>query len=131
MFGDITDAERLAWQRRAASCLTELLKLAAKEHLPPVAWTVAPRLSVVAEFRNASSAAREEALEAWKLAIIKASGRPPETDAAHTFAGGETRLTVRWQYLPVRLVPAEGPGPAVNVTLVASIFPDEEEPDAT
>ena len=127
MFGETTDAERLGWQRRAASCLTELLALAAKENLPPVAWTVHPRLSLAAEFLNVGSTARKESLEAWKLAIIKVSGRPPETDAAHTFASGETRLTVRWQYLPVRLAPAEGSAPGVDVALVASIFPDEEE----
>ena len=126
MFGDITDAERLGWQRRAVTCLAELLKLAAKENLPPVSWRVAPHASVVAEFYGVPNASRREALGAWKTAIAAVACRGPDHDTEHSFASGETRLIAGWRYLPVKLAPADGPAPGVDVTLVASIWPDEE-----
>jgi hypothetical protein len=38
--GDVTDADRLRWQHRAASVLVQLLQRAQAEQLPLVRWTV-------------------------------------------------------------------------------------------
>lgn len=124
---DITLAERIAWQRRAAMCLGELLKLAAKENLPVLTWRIGAEPAVLGEFVNGSGAERRARFEAWKAAITAVSGKAPDFDNEHPFGSGETRLVCGWRYLPVKLAPATGPSPGVDVTLSASIWPDEEE----
>lgn len=123
-----TDDDQVRWQRQAAALLGRLLELAALEGLPPVAWTVQTAgASVLGQVLSHPDAQRSEHLNAWKTAITAASGKIPDDDHEHTFDGGETRLTVSWQHLPVGLAPGARTSPTAGVALVASIWPDVNE----
>src|SRR5258708_8848552 len=100
------EGDQIRWQRQAAALLGKLLELAAREGLPPIAWTVQTAgASVVGQVLSHPGAQRREHLNAWKAAITAASGKVPDHDHEHTFGGGETRLTVSWQHPPVPLTP--------------------------
>lgn len=121
---DITGAERIRWQRQAASLLTQFLERAAKEGLPVIAWTVGAYGAVLAgECLALPHAQRREHFDAWKAAIT-ALGGAPAADREAAAGGGQTRLVAGWQQVQIR------PGsayPAVQVTLTASIWPDDED----
>ena len=120
--------DQIRWQRQATALLGRLLELAAREGLPPVAWTVqAAGASVAGQVLSHPDAQRREHLNAWKAAITAASGQVPDHDHEHTSGGGETRLTVSWQHLPVGLAPGARTSPSAGVALVASIWPDVDE----
>lgn len=125
---DITNAERIVWQRQACALLASLLTLAAKDGLPAINWTVTGAgASLHGEVLARPPALRREHFAAWKAAITVASGRAPETDREHEFGSGETRLVAGWEHLPVRLGAAAAElYPSATVTLTASIWPDEE-----
>lgn len=126
---DITTAEQIAWQRRTAILLTRLLELAAKEKLPLITWTVQTGgASLSGQVLSHPGTARREPFEAWKAAITRASGRTPDHGREHEFGPWERRLVAGWDHLPVRLGAARNElYPTVNVTLTASIWPDESE----
>lgn len=126
---DISNAERIVWQRQACTLLAQLLKLAAKDGLPAINWTVT---DVTASLHGESLARphslRREQFAAWKAAITVASGRDPDWDREHEFSSGETRLAAGWRRLPVRLgAPADQLYPSATVALTASIWPDDED----
>lgn len=131
----ISNAERIGWQRQAAALLGKLLDLAQREGLPPVAWTVqSAGASLVGPMLGHPDARRREEFGAWTAAITAASGKAPGHDNEHTSGGseGETRLTAAWEYLPGGL-PRDSkrqPGerrPGARVALVASIWSDGGE----
>lgn len=73
----ITNGERTAWQRRAATRLVEILD--ANRDLPVIAWTVANAGSALVERINtpAPTAAVKTTFDAWRLAL--ALGERTET----------------------------------------------------
>lgn len=125
---DITNAERIVWQRQACALLASLLTVAAKDSLPAIAWTVTDvGASLHGEFLSRPHSLRREHFAAWKAAITAVSGCRPEIDREHEFSSGEARLAVSWPHLPVKLgAPADQLYPSATVTLTASIWPDEE-----
>jgi hypothetical protein len=130
MFGDITDAEKTGWQRRAALLLDNVLALGVKQKLPPIAWRIGTAGSnLLGECVATPYAKRRADFEAWKAAIGVAASQDPDHDTEHTFGGsdGETRLVTGWERVPVKLAPASGHPVTVTLTLVASIWPDDEE----
>lgn len=133
LLAEITDricnAEQIRWQRQAAALLGKLLELAARDGLPPVAWTVQTAgASVTGEVLSHPDALRREHLTVWKSAITAASGRVPDHDNEHTFGSGETRLVTSWEHLPVRLTAGSERYPrSAGVALVASIWPDDDQ----
>jgi hypothetical protein len=121
---EISNAERIAWQRRAATLLGRLLELAANEDLPSITWTVqAAGSSLSGQVLSHPASARRERFGAWQAAITRASGRAPDHAHEHKFSSGETRLVTGWEHLPVRLGASRDEFyPTVNVTLAASIW---------
>jgi hypothetical protein len=131
---EISSAEQIAWQHRATILLGRLLELAAKEGLPAITWTVqSAGTSLSGQVLSHPMRERRERFEAWQAAITRASGRTPDHGHEHAFSGGETRLVTGWEHLPVRLGAARDElYPTVNVTLTASVWPDDEgQEDAT
>ena len=120
------DPQQITWPRQAAIALTNLLALAAKEHLPPLAWTVGHAGASVGG--RVLGEDRRGDFGAWKAAITAATGRAPDHDS--DFAGGlggEQRLVCTWKQLPVALVPGSPRSPSATVTLTASVWPEEGE----
>ena len=130
MFGEITDAERTGWQRRAARLLDSVLALGIRQKLPPIAWRIGTAgANLLGECVDVSHPKRRADFEAWKAAIGIAASQDPDHDAEHAFGGpgGETRLVAGWERIPVKLAPAGGVPVTVTLTLAASIWPDDEE----
>ena len=102
---EISNAEKITWQRQAATLLGRLLELAAKKDLPPITWTVQDRgsFSLSGQVPSHPGTARRERFETWQAAITRASGRTPDHGHEHAFSGGETRLVTGWDHLPVKL----------------------------
>jgi hypothetical protein len=100
---EITNAERTAWQRRAVSCLGELLKLAAAEHLPVLTWRIGTGPSVLGESLGSSPAERRAGCEAGKAgsprittaSTYSAAGRRAWSRAGSTSRCGSSRRLAR------------------------------------
>lgn len=129
---DVTTAEQIAWQRRSAILLGRLLELAARESLPPIAWTVQTAGAALAgQVRTYPASECRAHFGAWKSAIAAASGQHPDHDSEHE-SGGTTRLLAGWERMPVTLAGRALP-PRVHVTLSAAIsapYDPEEGSDA-
>jgi hypothetical protein len=83
-FGPITDREQLGWQRRAVRVLAGLLELAARDGLPPVAWTVADAgAGLVARCFAPDPARRRADFDAW-CAVLGARHWPAVTTGTTT-----------------------------------------------
>lgn len=129
---DVTLAEQITWQRQAATLLGKILELAAKEGLPPIAWTVQTAGATLAgQVLTYQAADCRAHFAAWRSAIIAASGQAPDHGREHPF-GDATRLMAGWERVPVTLAESGGLPPQVHVTLSATISRDdpEEDPDA-
>jgi len=126
---DISNAERIAWQRRATILLGRLLELAAKDGLPAITWTVQDAgASLSGQVLSHPGTGRRERFETWRDAITRASGQDPDHAHEYNSGTGETRLVTGWDHLPVKLGASRDQlYPAVNVTLAASIWADESE----
>jgi hypothetical protein len=94
----ITDAERIIWQRQAHALLGDLLKRAAKEHLPPIRWCVGTRCELRGECSPYDEDPRGE-FEAW-MAVF---GQPDQNRMVRE--DGATRLTAVWdRYNRVQII---------------------------
>jgi hypothetical protein len=121
-------SEQIAWQRVATTLLGKLLELAAKEHLPPINWTV---VNVGATLHGECIAYPAEPLRrdyftSWRDAITAATGTAPDSDRETTTPGGEVRLMAHWDWVAIPLTSGRR-DPAAHVTLTASFWPDEAE----
>jgi hypothetical protein len=82
MSGEITNRERINWQLRTTRVLGDLLTLAGRDGLPPIAWTVGNAgANLVGRCLDTAAARRIAAFEAW-TAAIGAVCRPEFVDAA-------------------------------------------------
>lgn len=137
MMTDQTDtrarqAEQIAWQRYAATLLGKILELAAREHLPPIAWTVGSAGATLhgsCLTHTHSHPLRREDFTTWREAIAAASGQAPDTDAEHAHPSGEIRLVARWEWISVGLTTGRPGDSRADVTLTASIWPDDDDWD--
>ena len=72
---EVTDGDRLRWQRQAAHALTALLQNAPV--LPPLIWTIGPTGALVGHLAGLIPAERlRERFQAW-VAALELSERPP------------------------------------------------------
>ena len=84
MLGPVTDREQIGWQRRAVRVLAGLLELAARDHLPVLAWTVADAgARLVARCTAPDPAQRRTDFGAW-CAALDAHRWPGHTTGATT-----------------------------------------------
>ena len=71
---EVTDGDRLRWQRQAARALTALLQNAPA--LPPLIWTIGPTGPLVGHLAGLIPAERlRERFQAWVAALESRSGR--------------------------------------------------------
>jgi hypothetical protein len=100
----VTDlAERIAWQRRAAFVLADLLAQAARDQLPVLAWTVA-NAGCTLTGQATSRSRRREDLNAWAHALgITVTEYPWLSGASRLSGDGELRRR-RQGLVTVRLV---------------------------
>jgi hypothetical protein len=95
----IGQAERAAWQRRAAAELAAILD--AHDDLPLITWTVGPAGSVlVGRVSGLFPAARaREVFTAWQKRLVLGEAREDRmsggTTALHATAGSRKEVTVR------------------------------------
>ena len=79
---EVTDGDRLRWQRHAACALTALLQDAPA--LPPLTWAIGPTGVLVGHLAGLSPAGQlRERFQAW-VAALELSERPPATSPGGT-----------------------------------------------
>lgn len=86
----ITNAERLVWQHQAHTVLGRLLARATTEHLPPIPWTVSPRLSLRGECSPYDEDPGAE-FAAWMAALGTPDSKRMKREE------GVTRRTAVWE----------------------------------
>lgn len=91
---DITDAERAAWQRRAAAELVRILD--AHWDLPLITWTVGAAGSVLLGRVSTPTGLRARAsFDAWRQALALAEHREHTTAAVTYLSAKDHRNSVR------------------------------------
>jgi len=106
-----TSNEQLSWQLRATRVLADLLRLAIREGLPGIAWTVSDvGMKLVGRCYGQTGAERRRDFQAW-YAKVGATPRPEFTDA-----GGVTRL----------LAVASRYDGLIDIVVVAEVYPGDE-----
>src|SRR5437773_6817871 len=106
--------EQQAWQLRAARVLGDLLTLAVREPLPPIAWTVGHAgASLIGRCLAGTADERRRQFDAWCTAV----GANPGPEAVATSGTAHLRAAAaRYDGL-------------VNIILLADAHPDDLSPD--
>ncbi len=108
MFDPVSDADALAWQRRAVDLLRDLLTEATRLGLPPLGWTVHPGLALIGRCRIDPATGRAD-FDAWAK-YLDAERAP----AVYNDFGGVTHL---------RAIVGSALNTSVTVAIEADLFP--------
>jgi hypothetical protein len=117
-----SDAGQIAWQRRAAAALGQILERAAAEALPPIAWTVATAgIEVRGECLAHPADARRDDFNAWRTAVGTWAHRIADRESERTTDDATTRLVDQWD--GVKMPGVAGLG--VIITLTADLYVED------